>query len=45
MIQIIVAMVLAAVLFAGFGAIGYRSCRGHCAGCTGTCGRHHGEAP
>jgi hypothetical protein len=39
MMEIIVAMVLMALLFVLFGAIKYRGCTGHCAGCTGACGR------
>jgi hypothetical protein len=30
---------LSALLFVLFGAIKYRGCTGHCAGCTGACGR------
>lgn len=40
MIDTIIAMVLMALLFVLFGAIKYRGCTGHCAGCTGACGRH-----
>lgn len=40
MIDTIVAMVCMALLFVLFGAIKYRGCTGHCAGCTGACGRH-----
>lgn len=35
----IVGVLIAAALFALFGAIKYRGCTGHCAGCTGACGR------
>jgi hypothetical protein len=40
MIDIIVGIALTAMLFALFGAIKYRGCTGHCAGCTGACGRN-----
>lgn len=40
MIQILLGVVLAALLFALFGALRYRGCTGHCAGCTGACGRY-----
>jgi hypothetical protein len=40
MIDVIIAMVMMAFLFALFGAIKYRGCTGHCAGCTGACGRY-----
>ena len=40
MIDALVAMGLMALLFALFGAIKYRGCTGHCAGCTGACGRN-----
>jgi hypothetical protein len=33
-------MGLMALLFVLFGAIKYRGCTGHCAGCTGACGRN-----
>ena len=39
MIQTIVAIVLGAGLFVLFGLVPYRGCTGHCAGCTGSCGR------
>jgi len=42
MTETIVAMVLMALLFVLFGAIKYRGCTGHCAGCTGACGRDLG---
>jgi hypothetical protein len=42
MIDLIIAMVLMALLFALFGAIKYRGCTGHCEGCTGACGRDLG---
>ncbi len=38
-IDVMVAVVLMAGLFVLFGAIKYRGCTGHCAGCTGACGR------
>jgi hypothetical protein len=40
MIDAIVGIVLMAGLFVLFGAIKYRGCTGHCAGCTGACGRY-----
>ena len=40
MTETIAAMVLMALLFVLFGAIKYRGCTGHCAGCTGACGRN-----
>ena len=40
MMETIIGVVLMALLFALFGALKYRSCTGHCAGCTGVCGRH-----
>jgi hypothetical protein len=39
MMDTIIAIVLMALLFVLFGAIKYRGCTGHCAGCTGACGR------
>jgi hypothetical protein len=47
MIDAIIGTALMAALFVLFGAIKYRGCTGHCAGCTGACGRytdgdHHG---
>lgn len=42
MMEIIFAMAFMAALFALFGAIKYRGCAGHCAGCTGACGRYKG---
>ena len=40
MMDTIIAIVLMALLFVLVGAIKYRGCTGHCAGCTGACGRH-----
>ena len=40
MMETLIAIVLMALLFVLFGAIKYRGCTGHCAGCTGACGRH-----
>lgn len=40
MMDIVVGAGLMALLFALFGAIKYRGCTGHCAGCTGACGRY-----
>lgn len=40
MMDTIIAMVFMALLFVLFGAIKYRGCTGHCAGCTGACGRY-----
>ena len=39
MSQTIVAIVLGAILFAGFSLVRYRGCTGRCAGCSGSCGR------
>ncbi len=39
MMDAVVAMGAMALLFVLFGAIKYRGCTGHCAGCTGACGR------
>lgn len=41
MMDALVGAFLMAALFALFGAIKYRGCTGHCAGCTGACGRHN----
>jgi len=38
--QTVIAIVLGAALFVLFGMVPYRGCTGHCAGCTGSCGRH-----
>ncbi len=43
-IDAVIAMSAMALLFVLFGAIKYRGCTGHCAGCTGACGRHDEEA-
>jgi hypothetical protein len=43
MSQTIIAIVLCAALFVLFGLVPYRGCTGHCAGCTGACGRYEGE--
>jgi hypothetical protein len=40
MMDTIIAVVLMALLFVLFGAIKYRGCTGHCAGCDGACGRY-----
>lgn len=40
MIDAIIGVVSMALLFVLFGAIKYRGCTGHCAGCTGACGRY-----
>ncbi len=40
MSQTVVAIVLCAGLFALYGLVPHRGCTGHCAGCTGSCGRH-----
>jgi len=34
------AIVVCAVLFVIYGLLPHRGCTGHCAGCTGSCGRH-----
>ena len=39
MTDVLVGIGLTALLFVLFGAIKYRGCTGHCAGCTGACGR------
>jgi hypothetical protein len=36
------AIVLGAVLFVLHGLLPHRGCTGHCAGCTGSCGRREG---
>jgi hypothetical protein len=43
MSQTLIAIVLGAGLFVLFGLVPYRGCTGHCAGCTGSCGRHEQE--
>lgn len=40
MMQVVLAVVIAAFLFALSGLLPHRGCTGHCAGCTGSCGRH-----
>ena len=40
MIDAIIGMVFMALLFVLFGAIKYRGCTGHCAGCAGACARY-----
>lgn len=37
------AILLGAALFALYGLVPHRGCTGHCAGCTGSCGRHEDE--
>lgn len=44
MIDALIGVGLMAVLFVLFGAIKYRGCTGHCAGCTGACGRYRDGA-
>ena len=39
----LIAILLTAGLFVLFGLVPYRGCTGHCAGCTGSCGRHADE--
>jgi hypothetical protein len=39
----ILAVALCALLFVIFGLVPYRGCTGHCAGCTGSCGRRSDE--
>jgi len=41
--QIALGVIICAVLFALYGLVGHRGCTGHCAGCTGSCGRHEDE--
>lgn len=43
MSQTVIAIVLGAALFVLSGLLPYRGCTGHCAGCTGSCGRHENE--
>lgn len=38
--QAIFGIIACAVLFALYGMVRHRGCTGHCAGCTGACGRH-----
>lgn len=40
MMDVLIAIVLAALLFAIAGLTPHRGCTGHCAGCTGACGRY-----
>lgn len=35
----VLGIVLAAILFVIYGLLPHRGCTGHCAGCTGSCGR------
>ena len=39
----LIGILLCAGLFVLFGLVPYRGCTGHCAGCTGSCGRHADE--
>ena len=41
--QIVLAVVITALLFALYGLLPHRGCTGHCAGCTGSCGRHEDD--
>jgi hypothetical protein len=43
MSQLIIGVVLCAALFVLHGLLPHRGCTGHCAGCTGSCGRYHEE--
>lgn len=43
MTQVILAVVVCAVLFVVHGLLPHRGCTGHCAGCTGSCGRYKEE--
>jgi len=43
MTRVLLSILLCAGFFALFGLIPYRGCTGHCAGCTGSCGRHEKE--
>ncbi len=38
--EIILGVVICAALFVVFGLLPHRGCTGHCAGCTGSCGRY-----
>lgn len=40
MMQAIIGVALCAVLFVLYGLLPHRGCTGHCAGCTGSCGRY-----
>ncbi len=40
MTDILIGVGLMALLFALAGLLPHRGCTGHCAGCTGACGRH-----
>jgi len=40
MTQAVLAVVICAVLFVVYGLLPHRGCTGHCAGCTGSCGRY-----
>jgi len=40
MSETVVAILLGAVLVVVFGLVPHRSCTGHCAGCTGSCGAY-----
>jgi len=37
--QSILGIIICAILFALYGVVRHRGCTGHCAGCTGACGR------
>lgn len=41
--DIIIGVVICALLFVLYGLFPHRGCTGHCAGCTGSCGRYQGE--
>ncbi|MCX5765761.1 MAG: hypothetical protein NTZ43_00870 [Gemmatimonadetes bacterium] len=38
--QIFLAVFITALLFVLYGLLPHRGCTGHCAGCTGSCGRN-----
>jgi hypothetical protein len=38
--EIVLGVVICAALFVVFGLLPHRGCTGHCAGCTGSCGRY-----
>ena len=35
----VLGIIICAILFALYGVVRHRGCTGHCAGCTGACGR------
>jgi len=43
MTQAVLGVLLTAFLFALYGLLPHRGCTGHCAGCTGSCGRNEDD--